>query len=283
MRRFNIFALLLFLGAMAWVFTWKTPAVVAFKTKVMNVFSPFIRTGAQVQQAVENVSQPTRDPAELAAENTRLALEVDRQRVMLEDYDRVQAENNELRQMLDFSKSHPLPLITARILTRNTATWWNTATIDRGFDDGLATDSAVRTAQGLVGKIVWVQKNTAEILLITDETCQVAVRIEGSPDEGILSGVRGVTGRSPELRITYMPREANVPVGAKVYTSGKGTVFPSGILVGTVTKFQALDDGGQAVVSPAVNFDKLKYVFVIQRGEPEHSEAKTAGEVPGPR
>ena len=70
-----------------------------------------------------------------------------------------------------------------------------------------------------------------------------------------------------------------MPVGAKVYTSGKGTVFPSGILVGEVTKFLSLDDGGEALVRPAVDFDRLKYVFIIDRGEPETVETKRAGEV----
>jgi len=272
-------ALAAFLVALVWVFTWKTPTTLAIKARVMSIFSPFIRTGASVRQSIEKSTQPDRPAAELAAELGQLKLEVDRQSIMLEEYDRVLKENNELRRMLDFSRSHSLPLTTARILTRNSATWWNTATIDRGLQDGLAPELAVRTAEGLAGKVVSIVQREAEVLFITDETCKVAVKIEGSPDQGILSGVRGISGRSPQLRITYLPREANVPVGAKVYTSGKGTVFPSGILVGEVSKFAAMDDGGEAIVKPAVDFDKLRYVFVIQHGEAQPAETGTAEEV----
>jgi rod shape-determining protein MreC len=279
MRRFNIIALLVFLGALVWVFTWKTPAAIAAKTRVMNVFSPFIRTGASVQRGVGALAQPKQSPSQLLAENTELKLEADRQRIMTEEYDRVLKENNEFRRMLDFARSHPLKLTTARILTRNSATYWSSATLDRGMNDELAPDLAVRTAEGLVGKLVHLWRRESEVLFITDESCKVAVKIEGSPDQGILSGVRGVSGRSPQLRITYLPRDANVPVGAKVYTSGKGTVFPSGILVGEVTKFLSLDDGGEALVRPAVDFDRLRYVFIIDRGEPETVETKRAGEV----
>ena len=159
----------------------------------------------------------------------------------------------------------PLHLTTARILTRHTATYWSTALIDRGLADNLAPDLPVRTAEGLVGKIVHLYDRESEVLFITDETCKVAVRIEGTTEQGILTGVRGITSRSPELRITYLPSEAIVPVGAKVFTSGKGTVFPPDILVGEVIRFNKLDDGGEAVVRPAVDFDKIKYVFVIDR------------------
>ncbi len=275
MKHFNIIALLVFLGLLGWVFMWKTPTTLAVKAKVMNVLSPFMRTGADVQGQVSQLIAPSdKSPAELAAENTTLKLDVDRLRVVTEEYDRVQRENNELRDMLHFSRTHALKLTTARVLTRNTATWWSTAMIDRGLADDLAPDLAVRTAEGLVGKLVHLYDHESEVLFITDETCKVAVRIEGSPDQGILSGVRGVTGRAPELRVTYLPREANVPLGAKVYTSGKGAVFPSGILVGEVTKFSSLDDGGEALVKPAVDFDKLKYVFVIDHRDNHGAQAE---------
>lgn len=255
MKHFNIIALLLFLGLLGWIFMWKSPTALGVKERVMNVVSPFMRAGAEAQEKVSNLVAPDdRSPSELLAENTTLKLEVDRQRIISEEYDRVQRENNELREMLQFARSHPLKLTTARLLSRNTATWWSTGMIDRGLKDDLAPDLAVRTAEGLVGKLVHLYEKDSEVLFITDETCKVAVRIEGSPDQGILSGVRGVTGRAPELRITYLPREANVPLGARVYTSGKGGVFPSGILVGEVTKFSSLDDGGEALVRPAVDF-----------------------------
>ncbi len=267
MRQLNIVALLLFLGAVGWVFSWPGPAALTVKERVMNVFSPFMRTGAAVQEGVTRFGSPERTPSELAQEITELRQQAGRQQIMLEEYDAVLRENNELRTMLAFAKNHPLRLTTARILSRNSATYWSTAVIDRGLADNLAADLPVRTAEGLVGKIVHLFERESEILFITDETCKVSVRIEGTNEQGILSGLRGQISRTPELRITYLPQEATIPIGAKVYTSGKGGVFPSGILVGEITRFRKLDDGGEALVRPAVDFEKIKYVFVIDREE----------------
>jgi len=279
MRQLNIMALLIFLGVVGWIFSWKEPAALAVKERVMSAFSPFMRAGASAQETIASLNSPARTPTELATENVALRLESERQKIMGEEYDRVVRENNELRAMLDFAKNHPLHLTTARILTRNTATYWSTAVIDRGLAHNLAPDLPVRTAQGLVGKIVHLYDRESEVLFITDETCKVAVRIEGTTEQGILTGVRGIISRSPELRITYLPSEAIVPVGAKVYTSGKGAVFPADILVGEVIRFNRLDDGGEALVRPAVDFDKLKYVFVIDRG-PSVEAARGAATTP---
>jgi rod shape-determining protein MreC len=267
MRQLNIAALLLFLVAVVWVFTWPNSAALAVKSRVMNIFSPIMRTGAAVQTQISELGGPDRPLAEVVAENEELRLQLGRQQVTLEEYDAVVRENNELRRMQGFAKSHPLRLTTARILTRNSATYWSTAIIDRGLADNLAPDLAVRTVEGLVGKLVHLVDRESEVLFITDETCKVAVRIEGTNEQGILSGVRGVVSRTPELRITYLAPEAVVPIGARVYTSGKGRVFPAGILVGEVIRFRKLDDGGEALVRPAVDFEKLKYVFVIDREE----------------
>jgi rod shape-determining protein MreC len=275
MNRFNLTIFTLFLAAVVWVFTWDTPRIVFLKSQLVTLFSPFIRTGAAVQNGIEKINQPELTPEQIKAEHARLSDEIEGLRVIADDYRRMQDENIELRRMLDFQRSHPMKLISARILTRNSATWWNTATIDRGESDGLATDAPVRTAEGLVGKVIQIYPHTAEILFISDESCKVVAKIEGSPDEGILSGVRGISGRTPDLRITFLPRNAKMDIGAKVYTAGKqGGVFPPNILIGEVTQFTSEDDGGVAIVRPAVDFDKIKAVFVIAR-ESEPAEAKT--------
>lgn len=264
MRRLNFIALVIFLGGLVWVFTWKTQTAMEIKGRVMSVFSPFVRTGAAVREKVTEVAAPARSPAELAQENARLHQELAELRIYGEEYQRLKQENDDLRRMLDFARTHPLKLTPARILTRNSATWWNSATIDRGFHDGLAPELPVRTGEGLVGKVIHVWPRESEVLFITDETCKVAVRIEGTPDQGILSGIRGVSGRTPDLRIGFLPAQASVTVGARVFTSGKGGIFPAGILVGEVTRFNHLDNGAEAWVRPAVDFDQLKQVFVIQ-------------------
>jgi rod shape-determining protein MreC len=265
MKRTNLVALILFVAAVAWVFSFKNDSVRGIKARIGSIFSPFIRTGATVNEKLQGMGQAPRSVEELESENDALKRKNQELSIYYRDYEKARSENDDLRRMLAFEKSQPLDLVSARILTRHSATWYNTATVDRGLQDNLALGWTVVTGEGLVGQIAALSPTESEVLLLTDETCQVSVRIEGTPHQGILTGQRGISGRTPDLRIAYLPKDANLPTGAKVYSTGRGRMFEQGILVGEVSQFRSLDLEGEAIVKPAVDFEKLKYVFVIKR------------------
>ena len=136
--------------------------------------------------------------------------------------------------------------------------------IDRGLEDGIASDLPVVTDVGLVGKTATVSPNSSIVLLLTDEKCRVAAKIEGSRDRGILMGIRGATRLAPDLKLRYVSKDANPKRGTRVYSTGKGGVFPSNLLLGVVKSFRPVDDlYGEATIQPAVDFQELDDVFVI--------------------
>jgi rod shape-determining protein MreC len=122
---------------------------------------------------------------------------------------------------------------------------------------------AVVTEEGLVGKTTTVSDNIAVVLLISDENCRVAAKVEGSREQGIVSGERVSGAQTPFLELNFLSKQANLPPGAKVYTSGVGGVFPSGLLVGGVVEYKVRELDGQARLSTAVDLTRLQDVFVI--------------------
>jgi rod shape-determining protein MreC len=136
--------------------------------------------------------------------------------------------------------------------------------IDRGEQDGLDSDMPVVTDIGLVGKTTTVASNTAYVLLIIDENCKVAANVEGTREQGILSGERTSSGVQPDLVLSFLSKSAELHAGQKVFSSGvSGGVFPSGLLLGSIRQFQVRALDGRAQVVPAVDFSKLENVFVV--------------------
>src|SRR5205807_2611889 len=154
-------------------------------------------------------------------------------------------------------------LVPAVVVARDSSTWWRTITINRGKEDSIETDMSVVTDEGLVGKTTTVSANISVVLLISDENCKVACSVEGSREQGIVSGERVTGSVTPMLDLNFLSKQANLPAGAKVYTSGVGGVFPSGLLVGTVQSFKVRELDGQARVGPAVDLSHLEDVFVV--------------------
>ncbi len=265
MSKRNIIALILFVVALGFVFTLKTPQTIAFQSWVMGMLSPFMRGSAAVEHEVKDLMSKPVDAAQLLKERDSLKQQVDGLIIIEKEYQKVLEENNKFRSMLNYRQETPFKLTAARVLRRSASNWWTTIIIDKGAFDGLGTDSPVITDIGLVGKTGKVAAHTAEVVLLMDEECRVAARIEGTQSRGILSGERGgfESKPKPDLRLRFLDRTVTVLPGANVFSTGDGGVFPAGLLLGKVKVFEARDVSGEAVVESAVDFSLMEDVFVV--------------------
>ncbi len=270
MKNFNVLALFAFLAVAVGLLLMNKGKSRDLQDKVMSVFSPFIHASAGVDKAMERGPEVAVDPVQLQRESERLQIEVQRLRIITKKYDEMMNENNELRKNLDYKQGSHFKLTAARVVKRSAGTWWNTLVIDKGSLDGLGTDSPVITDMGLVGKTGKLSPHMAEVILLTDELCRVSAYVEGTREKGILAGERGGTDLRPDLRLRFLNRNAVINIGSKVYSSGDGGVFPAGLQLGKVKRFENREISGEAVVEPVVDFEGLKHVFVVemQKAEP---------------
>src|SRR5207249_1022931 len=152
---------------------------------LFQVVRPILQTGASMQAEIGGVRGGLKRLDELERENRQLRLENEQLRttnVMLRGLeDRV----NRLTKALGFREQSPFRLIPAHIVSRENASWWSNCVIDRGSADGVATDMAVVTENGLVGKVTTVSRDIAVILLVSDESLRVSISIEGTQEQGI--------------------------------------------------------------------------------------------------
>lgn len=231
----------------------------------LNFVSPVTRMGSAVQQQVGAMGTGLKTLDELEAENRELKTDNKDLRATLQIMGDLATENNRLRAALDYREKSVFQLMPAKIISRDASTWWNTVKINRGFEDGVESDQPVVTDVGLVGKTTTVGKNESLVLLVTDEMCKVAVKVEGTREQGIVSGMRVQnTGSSGEMQLNFLSKTANLQAGQKLYSAGVSNgVFPSGLFVGTVKAFQARELDGQAIVTPAVDPSSVEDVFVV--------------------
>jgi hypothetical protein len=128
MRRFNLFALLVFMGALGWVFTFDTPTTRGIQSKVMALFSPFTRAGAGVQEQVVSSREPTPEAAVLKVENDTLKLENDRLKLVDQQLAEARAQVDQLNALFKFNQQSTYALTAARIIVRKNSAWFRQAT-----------------------------------------------------------------------------------------------------------------------------------------------------------
>jgi len=172
-------------------------------------------------------------------------------------------ENDRLKKLLDLKGTLRLQSVAANVIGEESAPWYRSIIIDRGYVDGLADGMPVMATSGVVGRVVKVAASSARVLLLTDHASSISAMIQRSRARGVL---RGKGGSSCSLEFTV--REDDVKVGDIVTTSGIGGIFQKGIPLGEVTMvrkgeygmFQTID------VRPAVNTYQLEEVLVILQG-----------------
>lgn len=269
MKPLNLIALLLFLAGAVWALTRSERSVREIQRTYYSAISPFLTGGSQLETKSRAFLDEAKHSAELEAELQTLRGEYGRLKVIESRFNDSEAENNRLRAALDFQKNSPSEVIASKVIRRQPSTWWQTVMIDRGSAPKGNQRSVVSVQEpvlgdgGLVGKIDLVMDNMSTVLLLTDEQCQVAAKVEGSPEIGILSGERASDDDKPRLRLRFLSRDAKLKPGMRVFTSGRGGVFPANILLGTIESIQHGAIDSEALVVPSVNFADLDTVFVL--------------------
>ena len=176
-------------------------------------------------------------------------------------------ENERLRQLLDLTeKRRDLTLESTRITAHSTDNWRSDFTISKGTASGIDVGNCVITATGaLVGVVSEVGLNWATVSTILDPGTEMGGLISRTYSAGILEGDFALMDEG-KLKLSYLPYNAQLVSGDEVVTSGKGDVYPPGLVVGQVEGVFN-DVSGQsryAVILPKADFDSLIHVFVIK-------------------
>lgn len=198
-------------------------------------------------------------------ENKTLRAEVAGLRLEKQQYREIFMENERLKALLALKEREPGYVAVARVIARGSDKLLNIAILDKGKSSGLEKGMAVITPKGLVGKIYSLSDSYSDALLLQDANFSVAVRLQDSRREGVISG----TGNDYCL-LKYIPPEEKVEKGEVVITSGFDGIFPEGLPVGVVSKVnkEGIEFFQYIEVKPFQSSGKIEEVMVLKQGTP---------------
>src|SRR6185437_9881425 len=168
-----------------------------------------------------------------------------------------------LQVLLDFKEKFVAKTVAAQVIATSGTEQSRVITIDKGSNNGIKTDMAVITPDGIVGKIKDVFPLSSQVLLINDRDSGAGVILESSRLQGILKG-----GSLGELQITDVMSDEKVDAGEQVVTSGGDRIFPKGLAVGTVISAVPDRDNDPFLnirIKPAADLRRLEEVMVVTK------------------
>ena len=175
------------------------------------------------------------------------------------------AQLSQLKLILDLAGKAEYKIVNARVISQGSSqSFSQTITIDAGARSGIKVNMTVLSASGIAGVVKDVYPNSALIMLATDPAFRIGVRIAGSQQIAILSGLGN---RSASLQL--LDNATNVKVGDVLLSRGSvaNRPFVPGVPVGYVS---AVDNFAGAIAQSATvhlytDFSTLGVVAVVIR------------------
>jgi len=239
--------------------------VTIFEGVIGDILNPIQKYLYMGGQRISNMFSFIGNVSTLKDENDALKAENIELNNKLIDYESLKAQNERLREMLNFkSENDQYSYLGADVIGKGSGNWYDVFIINKGYNQGVREYNPVVTGRGLVGQVMSVGPNWAKVVSIIDETSKVSGIISRTRDQGMVQGSPSYTS-DMNLRMIYLPAEADVKIGDVVVTSGIGKTFPKNLKIGVVTELG--DENTEFVksveVKPEVDFTKLEEVFVV--------------------
>lgn len=198
----------------------------------------------------------------------------------LDRIDAIETENVELRRQIDALKNElnidytltDYEYLNATVTSRSVGYWYNTITINKGSYNGIKKDMVVINGKGLIGIVIKTSTFTSDVRLITTSETNNKISVHISNGDNNLYGLINNYDYSKNLlEVEGISNTKDVDIGDFVYTSGLGGIFPSGILIGSVSEIttDSYDLAKIIKVKPSADFSNINYVSVLKRKDSE--------------
>ena len=232
----------------------------------LNVMAtPFRYVGLKIGEAFNGFSKYFTSIDELDKENQSLIEEIERLEGELADSQAIKEENERLREYIEFKKTYPdLALTEALIISSESENHSTVFTLNKGREDEIKVGMPVVISKGVVGSVCEVGSTWCKVRVITEASSSIGAYVSRSGETGLIEGDISLKGTG-ECILNYLPADADIEIGDLIYTSGLGSVYPRGLLIGEVTEIKTDEylRTKVAKVKCSVNFESLTYVMIV--------------------
>lgn len=179
----------------------------------------------------------------------------------LQRFEHLRQENERLRALLGSPVHMDARKMVAEVMEVASDPFHQYVVLNHGSRSGVFIGQPVVDAQGVVGQVIDVSELTSRVLLLSDVSHGLPVRVTRNDVRLVANG----TGELDEIELRHVAKSTDVKVGDLLVTSGLGNRFPEGYPVARVMKVSK-EDGqsyAQVLAQPLAALDRIRYVLLI--------------------
>lgn len=234
---------------------------------VETLLAPVKTVTASVAGMCEKIYGYMHDFDRLVEENAQLRAQLAGSSQEEREFAELEAENKNLRELLKLAQRNTDYVFeTAAIISWSSSNWDSTFTISKGSaNSDIEVGDCIITGTGeVVGLVKSVSTVSSVCISVVDTDFSASVNLNNVSGSSSAKGDYALM-KDGLLMLEYISESNKVLGGDTVITSGKGGVFPDGLLVGYITEVYRDSTGisEYAIVEPAADLDNVLDVFVI--------------------
>jgi rod shape-determining protein MreC len=139
----------------------------------------------------------------------------------------------------------------------------NHITLCKGRREGIEPNMGVISEKGLVGIVRNVSENYAHVISLLHSQTRISCAVQSRNTHGNLVWK---TMDPQTMILESVPKHQYIAIGDTVVTSGYSTIFPKGIKVGRIEKFEVVPGSNSFEITVKLfqNLSSLPYAYVVK-------------------
>lgn len=244
------------------------------RSLALDVTAPLTIPLHEVTATFQGIASGAGDYWDAARQNSRLKAENKAMREQLIVARAVQRENRQLKAVLNLRERTAETVAVGRLVGSSYQSPRRFAVLSAGSGDGVRTGMPVRTAEGLVGRVIDAGTFSSRVLLVSDRASIVPARLLRT-GQAIIAQGRG--DGAVELKPIEVGRNPFRP-GDIIITSGTGGLYPPMVPLARVLRLE----GDNAIAMPLADPGESAIAIVQKPYEPEAMSSLSQSEPGAP-
>ena len=231
------------------------------------ILTPFQKLFTYVTDAADGFVSYFTEFDRIVAENEELKKQNAEMRDKISAAEETEKTNDWLFTYLELKREHPdFSFREASITGRESSNYMTVFTLDKGKAQGIAKNMPVVTPEGIVGYVSDVGTDWCRAVTLLESGGACGAYVERSGAIGVVEGEYNLS-RQGLCKMEYMAADADIKVGDRILSSGLGSVYPRGLVIGYVESVEP-DAASRALtvkVRPTADLSETTKLMIITK------------------
>lgn len=215
---------------------------------MLDGLSPMLSVARAPVDAARRIGNVVRDNWRVADENRALKAALAASRADIARSQQLMLENARLRELLKLRRPERRLVVSTVAAASPVSATSRSAIIAAGLAQGVRPRMPVIAAEGLAGRVTDVGMQASRILLLSDPSSRVPVKVVRTGWTGLAVGNGGT---ALEFTFDIASGIDRIRIGDELVTSGDGGLFPPGVPVAVIVDDKASTPLARPLANPA--------------------------------